>query len=80
MVAITNFTRIDNDRYVCHFTNLSVPDDQQIDVTQRYNLALFRAKALGGKRFHTKQYGGGIAFTTDNLHDLCKRMNQLTGK
>jgi hypothetical protein len=84
MVAITAFTRVNSDgngnpRYVCHYTNLTMPTDRDADVTQRYNLALFRAKALGGKRFHTKQYAGGIVFQSYNLADTCNRINKLIG-
>lgn len=84
MVAITAFTRVNSDgngspRYVCHYTNLTMQTDRDADVSQRYNLALFRAKALGGKRFHTKQYAGGIVFQSYNLADTCNRINKLIG-
>lgn len=83
MVAISAFTRVTggdgNPRYVCHYTYLTMPTDCDADVTQRYNLALFRAKALGGKKFHTKQYGGGIVFMSYNLQDTCNRINKLIG-
>lgn len=37
----------------------------------KYQLALKRAKKIGGKKFHNKQYGGGIVFKTDSLDQLC---------
>ncbi len=51
------FTRINNDsngnpRYVVHFLQLA----------DTYARALFLARQLGGRKFHNKQFGGGIAF------------------
>lgn len=69
-----------NPRYVCHFSNLlednfyksdlpsNMTGKQWIDiVTYRYNIALKRAKQIGGKKFHNKQYGGGIVFQSYNI-------------
>ena len=79
-----SFTRINNDtngnpRYVCHFTHLSSPVDVDADVSQRYTLALARARAIGGKRFHNKQYGGGIVFQSYSLRDTCDSINKIIG-
>jgi hypothetical protein len=38
------------------------------------------AKALGGKRYHTRSYGGGLVFQSYNLRDLCEHINRLTNK
>jgi hypothetical protein len=79
-----NFKRINNDingnpRYVCHYTNLSTPVDRDADISQRYNLALARARTIGGRKFHNKQYGGGIVFgCVYNLDNLCTQINELT--
>lgn len=88
MITTNDFTRVKNDvngnpRYVCHFLNLNCPEELNanpwIDVSQKYNLALARAKTLGGRKFHNKQYGGGIVFRcVFNLHELCERINKLT--
>ena len=66
------FTRINNDtygnpRYVVHFLRLA----------DTYERALFLGKKLGGRKFHNKQYGGGIAFQSYNINDLEKRINEL---
>ena len=84
MITQENFTRINNDsngnpRYVCHFLNFSSPVDRDADSTVRYSLAVHRARKLGGKRFHNKQYGGGIVFQCFNLQDLCDMINKLNG-
>ena len=57
-----NFKRVNNDgygnpRYVCHFLNFA----------NDYDVAIRIAKDYGGKKFHNKQYGGGIVFQTYNI-------------
>lgn len=79
-----SFKRITNDtngnpRYVCHYTNLSRPIDQDAPVAQRYELALARARAIGGRKFHNKQYGGGIVFQSYSLPNTCDSINKITG-
>ena len=48
--------------------------------SRNYEDALAIAKTLGGKKFHNKQYGGGIVFQCYSLPDLCKRINEITQK
>lgn len=67
-----DFTRIDNDtngnpRYVCHFLNIS----------KDYDSAVKLANKIGGRKFHNKQYGGGIVFQSYNLPDLQNSINAL---
>lgn len=77
-----DFTRINNDtngnpRYVCHFLNL-LSDKEQDEiranakpfqsVNDMYSEAIFKAKKIGGKKYHNKQYGGGIVFQSYNIH------------
>ncbi len=92
MITQDDFTRVNNDvngnpRYVCHFLNLTKDSDRSTDeytsdllkgVDTLYNIALKRAKTIGGKKFHNKQYGGGIVFQSYNLQDECNRINELT--
>ena len=83
-VKPSHFTRIDNDtngnpRYVCHYTHLSSPVDRDADISERYTLALARARSIGGRKFHNKQYGGGIVFQSYNLQDTCNRIHKLLG-
>jgi hypothetical protein len=86
MIQESDFTRIKNDvngnpRYVCHFLHLDVHGMYSgIDLSQRYTVAVALARTLGGKRFHNKQYGGGIVFQCYSLPDLCNRINELTKK
>lgn len=67
-----NFTRIDNDingnpRYVCHFLNIA----------NNYNEAIKKANTIGGKKYHTKSYGGGIVFQSYNIEDTAKRIKEI---
>lgn len=77
----TDFTRIANDingnaRYVCHFSHL-LPTNNGLQVSERYDQAVKAAKQLGGKRYHTKAYGGGIVFQSSNLTSLVASINAL---
>jgi len=79
------FTRINNDtngnpRYVCHFLNLLTEieyNNYDISVSDKYNMALQRAKKIGGKKFHNKQYGGGIVFQSYNISETEKDIQNL---
>ena len=57
MTTKIDFTRINNDvngnpRYVCHFLNFVKKGEE----TCTYGTALIRAKKIGGRKFHNKQY------------------------
>lgn len=86
-----DWTRIDNDvngnpRYVCHFINLNTreeldkTDSEWIDTSEKYRLALKRANKIGGKKFHNKQYGGGIVFQSYNINETEKSIAEVKGE
>lgn len=79
-----------NPRYVCHYSHLNTEvekTDNPISATpifkvndsldNRYKLAVNRAKMLGGRKYHNKQFGGGVVFQSYNLQDLCNKINNL---
>jgi hypothetical protein len=77
MIQPSHFTRIKNDvngnpRHACHFLMFS----------RNYAEALAIAKTLGGKKFHNKQYGGGIVFQeyAGCLENLCAKINEAVNK
>lgn len=84
MTTPNDFTRIRSDvngnpRHVCHFLHLDVHGWQSnIGLSDRYAIACKLANSIGGKKFHNKQYGGGIVFQEYDLQDLCDRINALT--
>jgi len=79
------FTRVNNDingnpRYVCHFLNLlnsSESWEQNLSISDKYDLALRKSRQFGGKKYHNKQFGGGVVFQSYNLHDLEKDILSL---
>lgn len=67
MTTKIEFTRLNNDvndnpRYAVHFLNIA----------DSYDRALQLAKSIGGRKFHNKQYGGGIVFQSYNIQDTEK--------
>ena len=73
------FTKIKHDtngnpRYVCHFLNL-LTEQEKIIIPKygygrpnpHYQTAIKRANKIGGRKFHNKQYGGGIVFSTYSI-------------
>jgi len=67
------FTKIKNDingnpRYVVHFLNIA--DD--------YQNAIHLANKIGGRKYHTKSYGGGIVFQSYNIKETEKQITNLT--
>ena len=66
-----NWTRLNNDvngnpRYVLHFFNLLKDNEKTVS---NYPLAVKRANKLGGRKYHNKQYGGGIVFQSYSLQE-----------
>lgn len=80
MSTLIDFTRVNNDtngnpRFVCHFLNFITSEEGL-----NYELALCRAKKIGGKKFHNKQYGGGVVFQSYNIQDTEKHILELMGE
>lgn len=73
-----------NPRYVCHFLKLNTRAELDanpwVDVGVKYELALKRARTIGGRKFHNKQFGGGIVFVCYSLPELVEHINRVTGR
>ena len=72
-----------NPRYVCHFLALDIHGcDKGIGygLSDRYVMACKLANRAGGRKFHNKQYGGGIVFQSYNLKELCNFLNNIMQK
>ena len=72
VLTAESFTRVNNDingnpRYVIHFMNIA----------DNYETAVKLANKIGGRKFHNKQYGGGIVFQSYSLTDTIKRINSI---
>jgi hypothetical protein len=74
-ITTSDFKRIDSDingnpRYVIHFKNIA----------SDYDDALRIAKKVGGKKYHNKKYGGGVAFQSYNVSETAKYLNDAIKK
>lgn len=90
MYTKDNLTRVTNDvngnpRYVIHYLAL-LTDEEKADtslhaISNRYSIAVAKAKKLfGGKKFHNKQYGGGIVFQSYNVAVELALINAIHSK
>lgn len=77
-IEITRINRDSNgnSRMVVHFLNfitrkeLDKKGDEWIPISEKYAIALKRANALGGRKFHNRQYGGGIVFQASTEKEI----------
>lgn len=90
-----DWTRVNNDvngnpRYVCHFLNF-IKDKDTVDLvaqrnpftdrlSKQYETAIKRAKKIGGRKYHTKSYGGGIVFQSYNIQETERSIYELLEK
>jgi hypothetical protein len=66
-IIIKNFESV-GDKKVIHF----------LLINQDYNKAIKIGNKLGGRKFHNKKFGGGIAFNSNiDLTSLCKELNKI---
>ena len=73
-----------NPRHVVHFTDLEPPAmrdtlREQSSISDRYARVVKLANKLGGRRFHNKQYGGGVVFTAYacEIEDIVARVHAM---
>lgn len=72
-----------NPRRVIHFLAFITDNDRggtgaHFPLGSLYEIALKKARKLGGRKFHNKQYGGGIvfqAYSDDEVYELVARAN-----
>jgi hypothetical protein len=79
-----------NSRYVVHFLNLVTAKDKEnarmlSNTCSPFNLpnlyedeiAVNKARTIGGKRYKAKHYGGGIVFTSNSKQALAESIAEL---
>ncbi len=86
------FTRIENDsngnpRYVCNHIEVLTNDEARTlsvwvnsiknGVSERYARAINKAKTIGGNKYHTKTFGGGLVFQSYNIKELEEQVKEL---
>ena len=74
------FKRINNDlngnpRFVFHF--LAFLGTETGTIEERFNIALKKARNLGGKAYKGKDFGGGIVLQSYNIEETIQRINRL---
>ena len=80
-----DWTRVNNDvngnpRFVCHylsFLTLAGIETSAASIQEQYSNACKLANKIGGRKFHNKQYGGGIVFQSYSLPDTEKSIKEL---
>jgi hypothetical protein len=82
MIQANDFTRAKNldvngnSRQILHFLALTKEGDAPDgDISGKYAAALARARKLGGRKYHNKQYGGGIIFQSSDAQALADELN-----
>lgn len=71
ILTVENLTRVNNDvngnpRYVFHFLALADHYGEAVAVAK---------KLIGGKKYHNKNYGGGIVFQSYNVQNDLDTLN-----
>jgi len=79
-----------NSRYVVHFLNFITDKDKEearmlsktcspfhFPTHYEYEIAVNKARKIGGKRYTAKHYGGGIVFTSNSKEALIESINEL---
>lgn len=51
--------------------------DNRFGIERHYDLAVKKANSIGGKKYHNKQYGGGIVFQSYNIQQTEKDIISL---
>ena len=83
LTRITNDTN-GNPRYVAHFLNLNTRAELDavpwVGASEKYAIACKRANSIGGRKYHNRQYGGGIVFQSYSIDELAKHVSDATGR
>lgn len=88
------WTRVNSDingnpRFVIHFLNLLTEEEKSTEfweihglntIPLQYSIACKRANKIGGRKYHTKAYGGGIVFSSYALDDTEESIMTLLEK
>ena len=71
--------RINNDingnpRFVVHFYDLLIDGEGEgLPILERYELAVKKARKIGGKIYKGKDFGGGIVFQSYNIQETINK-------
>lgn len=82
MIEENDFTRVNNDvngnpRYVLHFLKCEPEKFKPLSLLHRYSSVVALMKKIGGKKYHNRSYGGGIAFVSYNLKETIASIEEV---
>lgn len=86
LISVIRANRIDNDvngnpRYVIWCGDLLTDADRgTLRVGEWASTGLARGKALGGRQFRGRSFGGGIVFQTHSTEELARDISRVTGR
>ena len=63
-----------NPRFVVHFLDLLNEGERQgLDVLQSFDLAVKKARKVGGTKYRGRDFGGGIVFQSYNIQETINK-------
>lgn len=82
MITENDFTRVNNDvngnpRYVIHYLRCCPESYKTQSLADSYAATCKLMNKIGGRKFHNKQYGGGIVFQSYSLPGTIKHIERL---
>jgi hypothetical protein len=69
-----------NSRFAIHFSDLLTPLECvsiKTTIDEKYEIALKRSRRRGGRKYHNRSFGGGIAFQAYSESELQKDLENL---
>lgn len=71
-----------NPRYVVDYSNLLTDAELQnlVGFSAKYPVACKRANSIGGRKFDTKTYRGGIVFQSYSVDETAAHISRVTGR
>jgi len=72
------FTARGNPRYVIHFFSCE-PETwkESYNISARYSSTVKLMNKIGGRKYHNKQFGGGIVFQSYNITETIDHINKI---
>lgn len=86
LISVIQAKRINRDvngnpRYVIWYGDLLTDADRgTLRIEERWPTGLARGKALGGRQFRGRSFGGGIVFQSYSTDELARDISRVTGR
>jgi len=66
-----------NSRWVCHWMTFEKKPDYSLTLAERYDKAVKLANEIGGRKYRSKDYGGGIVFQCFGPDEMLPHIQKL---